>query len=871
MRQRYSRRLLFLAALVLAPSSACAQADSGAIKKEPVAEALRAGRYDAALAALERQLASNPGDMGAARTQLRTLLLLGRTMDGVALGVRHAQRPNSGAILTTLGRLQRAQGHDAEAKSTLERALAARAPDSLRARLELAILAYDSGDVAPAMAAFDRFIDIFNSRARTLGAEELLTVGIACRYLGRNDPQLFRDALRALDQAAARDSSDDDASLEVAALFLEKYNFADAKNTLDPILARNARHPRALALMARLRRAEGHPGEALTFVTRAIEVAPAHAELRALEASMLLDLDRLDDAAAAASQALGGDSTQATARAALAAVRLLRGDSSGIAARRVGLAQHSPDEVAYFSALAEIAGRNRLYREASEFARRALEADTTDAHALALLGNNLLRIGEMAQGRARLEQAFKHDPYDVWTKNTLDLLDTAPQYAEVAGEHVTLVVERKDAQLVALYALPLAERAFAELAARYEYQPPGKIRIEFYRGHADFSVRTVGLAGLDALGVSFGPVVALLAPAARPAGEYNWGSTLWHELTHSFTLGVSGNKVPRWLSEGLSVHEEHRAEPAWGSDASHAFLQAFIADRLVPVSRMNDGFMRPAYPEQIAFSYYQASLLCEMIEKERGIDGLRSMLAAYAAGKSSDEVFRSVLGAEAKDIDKKFTQYLRDRFTRELTSLTSIPAASDNPLQRSMERARELRERGDTKGAIEELIRAKGMAPKLSGDGSPAAQLAELYEQSGDNRAAVRELLEVAAVDEDAYRSNLKLASLTRSLGDSSSAIAALDRIMYMHPYEATAHMDLALLSEARRDFERAVRERRAVLALDPPDPLEAQYSLAAALFAAGRRTDARSELLRLLDRAPHFEKAQELLLKLREAPPTPE
>ena len=214
--------------------------------------------------------------------------------------------------------------------------------------------------------------------------------------------------------------------------------------------------------------------------------------------------------------------------------------------------------------------------------------------------------------------------YDVWTKNTLDLLDTAPQYEEVSGEHVTLVIERKDAPLVALYALPLAERAFAELAARYRYQPPGRIRIELYRSHADFSVRTVGLAGLDALGVSFGPVIALLAPAARPPGEYNWGSTLWHELTHTFTLGVSGNKVPRWLSEGLSVHEEHRANPSWGSDATAPFLQAVLANRLVNVSRMNDGFMRPAYPEQISFSYYQASLLCEMIEKEHGVEGLRA-------------------------------------------------------------------------------------------------------------------------------------------------------------------------------------------------------------------------------------------------------
>jgi cellulose synthase operon protein C len=94
---------------------------------------------------------------------------------------------------------------------------------------------------------------------------------------------------------------------------------------------------------------------------------------------------------------------------------------------------------------------------------------------------------------------------------------------------------------------------------------------------------------------------------------------------------------------------------------------------------------------------------------------------------------------------------------------------------------------------------------------------------------------------------------------------------MYMHPYDAASHATLADLAQARGDHERAIRERRAVLALGPADPLEAQYALAAALFAAGRRSDARGELLRLLDRAPHFEKAQDLLLKLRQTPPTPD
>jgi tetratricopeptide (TPR) repeat protein len=621
--------------------------------------------------------------------------------------------------------------------------------------------------------------------------------------------------------------------------------------------------------MARLRRAEGQPGDGLGFITRALETAPDHPELRALEASILLDLERFDDARTAASRALGADSTNAPARAALAALRYLRGDSAAVDAMRGSITPRTPEEVAYFTTLAEIAGRNRLYREAAVFARRATQADSLDSHALALLGSNLLRIGEMQEGRARLERAFARDPYDLWTKNTLDLLDTAPQYEEVSGEHITLIVEKRDAALVALYALPLAERAYAALADRYQYRPPGRIRLEMYRAPADFSVRTVGLAGLGALGVSFGPVVAMLAPAARQPGEYNWGSTLWHELAHTFTLGVSAHRVPRWLSEGLSVHEEHRAQPAWGADASAAFLQAFLAGKLAPVSSFNDGFMRPTYPEQIAFSYYQASLFCEMVEKERGVAGIRQMLAAYAAGKTSDEVFREVLGAEPKEIDAKFTQFLRDRFKTELVAVTPSVSGGGSQFERAMTRVRELRQGGDTRGAIEELKKAKALFPNYGGPGAPASQLAELYEQTGDRAAAVRELQELVAVDEDAYPQALKLADLTVALGDTAAALNALDGAMYMHPYEARAHAQLAELSEKRRDFDRAVRERRAVIAMDPADPLEAQYALAATLFTAGRRADARSELLRLLDRAPHFEKAQDLLLKIRETPPS--
>ncbi len=49
----------------------------------------------------------------------------------------------------------------------------------------------------------------------------------------------------------------------------------------------------------------------------------------------------------------------------------------------------------------------------------------------------------------------------------------------------------------------------------------------------------------------------------RPADEL--GIVLWHEFCHVITLQKTGNKIPRWLSEGISVFEERRADVRWVS------------------------------------------------------------------------------------------------------------------------------------------------------------------------------------------------------------------------------------------------------------------------------------------------------------------
>ena len=92
---------------------------------------------------------------------------------------------------------------------------------------------------------------------------------------------------------------------------------------------------------------------------------------------------------------------------------------------------------------------------------------------------------------------------------------------------------------------------------------PGPVQVEVYPNHEDFAVRTMGMPGLGALGVTFGRVIAMDSPSARRPGDFNWGSTLWHEMSHVFILTATNFRVPRWFTEGLAVHEEGERSPEW--------------------------------------------------------------------------------------------------------------------------------------------------------------------------------------------------------------------------------------------------------------------------------------------------------------------
>jgi tetratricopeptide (TPR) repeat protein len=241
-----------------------------------------------------------------------------------------------------------------------------------------------------------------------------------------------------------------------------------------------------------------------------------------------------------------------------------------------------------------------------------------------------------------------------------------------------------------------------------------------------------------------------------------------------------------------------------------------------------------------------------------------------------------VLETEMDAFDARFDAYLRRRFATPLAALRPQPEAEERAHPSVDELVRRARRAPDDfyaqfrageaaftakqpDTAEPFLVRAKQLFPEYAAEDSPSWYLAQIYLQRRGRPQAAAELEALTAVNAGHYPAWLALAALRDSLGQKAPAARALEAALYVYPFEIPVHVRLAELAADLGWWPTAIRERRAVLALAPVDRAEAQYQLALAYFEGGRLDEARGAVLRALETAPGFERAQELLLKIRE------
>lgn len=498
---------------------------------------------------------------------------------------------------------------------------------------------------------------------------------------------------------------------------------------------------------------------------------------------------------------------------------------------------------------------NRRYEEGIQFYRKAIQLDPELYEAKSELGVNLMRLGRDGEARKLLEECYEAGFTNDQTVNTLRLLDKYKDYDTFETPSTILRLHKKESAVLRPFIQAELERAVSTYEKKYKIKLNAPVQLEVYPNHEDFAVRTMGMPGLGALGVTFGNVVAMDSPSGREAGHFHWASTLWHELSHVYVLSMTKHRVPRWFTEGMAVHEETAVSAEWGDRLDGEAIKAIQEKRLLPIAELDRGFVHPSYPMQVIVSYFQAGQICDYINQKWGYDKLLAMIHDFAANQTTPEVLQKEFALKPEQFDQEFLAWLTTRTKKTVDNIADWKKRA-KAMAQSLE-AKKLDE------VIQEGKAIRDLYPDYVEKDSVYEMLAEAYLAKSDKPAAIAELERYAKAGGRSPRVLKKLATLQEEAGQKKEAAAALARLNFIYPIDEDLHKRLGGLYLSLGEKQSAIRELAAVVAGKPLDVAGANYQLARAYLAANRINEARDAVLNALEAAPGFKEAQRLLLEL--------
>ncbi|HEY1985730.1 MAG TPA: hypothetical protein VGG85_09990 [Terracidiphilus sp.] len=634
-----------------------------------------------------------------------------------------------------------------------------------------------------------------------------------------------------------------------------RFNDAEAADLFREALAKEPTNAGAYLGLAYVS-AGTFSGKAAEYAGKAAELDPKNAEPHELIADLALTNDDVEAAGAEADKAIALARDALDALAIHAALDLIANRSADAWFAKIQAVNPN-----YGEAYARVAHQLELhyrFQDAVTYYRKAIEADPRQWAAHSALGIELMRLGQDQEPRKELELAYENGYRDAATVNSLRLLDSYKNFVTVSDETTTIKLNKAESGLLLPYLQTELHTILATYEKKYQMKLAGRVQLEVYPDHEDFAVRTMGMPGLGALGVTFGQVVAMDSPSARKPGDFNWGSTLWHEMSHVFILSATNYRVPRWFTEGLAVHEEGEHSAEWKNQPIPEVLVAIRDKKLLPVTKLDRGFVFPEYPSQVIVSYFQAGSICDFVKARWSEAKLLEMVHSYAQTKTTPEVIKQDLGMAPEEFDKQYFAWLNERFGAEAAHFDTwrekLKALAGSEQQKKFD------------AVLQQGPGVIALYPEYVGDANAYELIADAAKSQGDAKTEATIL--TAYVHEGGQMPVLlkRLATLQDAAGHKDEAVQMLERVNYIYPVkDEELHRRLGELCFAQKKYDGAIREFAALVASDPVDKAGAEYSLAQAYLASGQKDKAQESVLAALEMAPGYRPAQKLLLELQQ------
>ncbi len=510
------------------------------------------------------------------------------------------------------------------------------------------------------------------------------------------------------------------------------------------------------------------------------------------------------------------------------------------------------------------------FAEGAAYQRRALRFDPKFLPAKIQLSQDLLRLGQEEEGWRLAGEVHSADAYDVTAFNLTTLQESMAKFATLTNADFVVRMATNEAVIYGDRVLALLSRAKTNLCAKYGLELTVPTIVEIFPNQKDFGVRTFGMPGNPGyLGVCFGPVITANSPASQAGHPANWEAVLWHEFCHVVTLGLTRNKMPRWLSEGISVFEELQENPVWGQTMTPRYREMILGKDFTPLGELSAAFLAPKTELHLQFAYYESYLAVDFLVKRFGIEALKRILRELGEGAEINAAIAKHT-APLDQVDKDFAAFARDRAEKLAPELSfEKPERGDEDvadvsknffvLTRHAKKLLRGRKFQEAKAPLEKLIQT---FPGNTGADNAYWLLAEAHRglnETNEERVVLTTLGNLEADDVDTYARLMELNSIVKDWG---AVVTNAGRYLAVNPLVAQPYRHLAQASEALGQRESAISACKTLLLLDPPDPAGAHFQLARLLHATGDPA-AKRHLLQALEEAPRFRDAHRLLLEM--------
>lgn len=706
-------------------------------------------------------------------------------------------------------------------------------------------------------------------------SQSMVIIGKFFLEVGADPKQVRLDLFKQVQQRAPNSP---DAYIAAGELALAKNDFALAAEDLQKALKLDEKNPRILYGLARsFEPSDSEKAE--QFVKQALEANPSHVPSLLLVAENHLIAERYEETEALISKVLEINPAEPDAWALRAVLAHLASDADHEAECRKEALKHWTDNPHVDYLIGKFLARKYRFAEAAAAQRKSLSFQSDYLPAKMELANDLLRLGDVEKGWQLAEEVFDADNYNVVAHNLSTLREHMAKFRTLRADGFVVRMDAEEAEIYGPRVLELLQEAKQLLCEKYDVELPETVAVEIFPKQQDFAIRTFGLpGGAGFLGVCFGNVITMNSPASQSQNPSNWEAVLWHEFCHVVTLTKTKNKMPRWLSEGISVYEERLRNPSWGQAMSPAYRQMILGEDLTPVSVLSAAFLRPPSPRHLMFAYYESAIAVEFIVDKFGQEALRNILDELANGlQINDAIARHAAPLDA--IDAGFEQYIREKATAfaEKASFETDELPEGNDLAEwkawvenhpdnfpGLQRyAIALIQAEKWQEALAVVDQLRKLEPDFAGEGSALAMKARISRELSETETELEVLNEIAVRQSDALEVYKRLADIYSEQENWSEVGKNAQRILAVNPLNQEPYHLLAKAGEATHDAKMAINGLTMLARLDPVDPADIHYRAARWLAKADRRKDARRHVLLALEEAPRYRDAHHLLLSL--------